>query len=116
MSGNTMVLGGLFTWFLGYVSNTLMPIVPGIKSVRLPNWAMLFLGKSRTKPYRSGVAFLNLSYQLFGLFAVVWGIIINIFGLEPALFTIIGIFSGIIFGYLSSLWLYRKSPYIWYQE
>ena len=111
-----MILLGLFSYIGSYVMNMVTPIVPGIKSIRLPTWLGLFFGNPRVKTSRPGVSFINMCYLLFGIYELVWGVVIIIFQLEPALFSFIGILSSILLGYLSSVWLYRKSPYIWEDE
>lgn len=116
MSGSTMILGGLFTWLSGFILNKYVPIAPGTKTVSLSSKVMLLLGNPNKETNRSIISFVNLFYQLFGLFAVLWGIVIYVFRLEPALFTIIGVFLGILMCYLSSEWLYRKNPIRWEGE
>lgn len=110
MNDNAMILAGCFAWFVGYVSNIVMPVLPGMAAISVPNWLIPLLGKPKVKPGSSWAIFpFNLRYQLMGLFAVLWGIGIHIFMLDPALFNIIGLFSSIALGYLATKWLYKKN-------
>ncbi len=116
MSENSLIVIGLMVWLLGYITNIFAPFGLGIKSVRLPNLAMFFLGKSRTKSSQFGVPFTVLGYQLTGLFVIIWGIAIKVFALEPALFSAIAIIFSLIVGYFLADWLYKRSPYVWKNE
>lgn len=110
----SLVVIGCIAWILSYIHNITLPVFPGMKAVRIPAWATLFFGKSKTGAVPpEAISPLNLGFFLFSMYVVLWGIAISLFRSAPALHRISGIFLSMGLAYVSAQLLYKVSPYRW---